>query len=153
MLENAQKGNHQVIINKIKNNMKISENFELKEFTDSNTAELKGIANNPGVQEAKAIENLVTKLLQPLRLIYGKRMVINSGYRCPELNAAVGGVPTSQHLKGEAADVACEHPSYLVECLRKSGLDFDQCIQYSTFVHLSLKLSGQNRRQYLKGRY
>lgn len=133
--------------------MKISENFELKEFTASDTAKLKGIANNPGVGEVKAIENLVTNLLQPLREVYGKRMVINSGYRCPELNKVVGGVVTSQHVKGEAADVACEHPAFLVECLRKSGLDFDQCIQYSTFVHLSLKLSGQNRKQYLKGGY
>lgn len=133
--------------------MKISENFELKEFTHSDTASRKGIANDPDIKEVKAIENLVTNLLQPLRKAYGKRMVINSGYRCPELNKAVGGVPTSQHTKGEAADVACEHPVYLVECLRKSGLDFDQCIQYSTFVHLSLKLSGQNRKQYLKGKY
>lgn len=133
--------------------MKLSENFELREFTRSDTATRKGIANDPGLQEVKAIENLVTNLLQPLRKVYGKRMVINSGYRCPELNRAVGGVPTSQHTKGEAADVACEHPSYLVECLRRSGLDFDQCIQYSSFVHLSLKLSGQNRRQYLKGGY
>ena len=133
--------------------MKLSENFELREFTRSDTATRKGIANDLGVQEVKAIENLVTNLLQPLRKVYGKRMVINSGYRCPELNKAVGGVPTSQHTKGEAADVACEHPSYLVECVRRSGLDFDQCIQYSSFVHLSLKLSGQNRRQYLKGGY
>lgn len=133
--------------------MKISENFELKEFTESSTAKLKGIANNPGITEVKAIENLVTKLLQPLRGLYNKPMRINSGFRCPELNKAVGGVPTSQHVKGEAADVACEHPAELVECLRRSGLDFDQCIQYSTFVHLSLKLSGSNRQQYLKGRY
>ena len=133
--------------------MKLSENFELREFTRSDTATRKGIANDPGVQAVKAIEHLVTNLLQPLRKVYGKRMVINSGYRCPELNKAVGGVPTSQHTKGEAADVACEHPSYLVECVRRSGLDFDQCIQYSSFVHLSLKLSGQNRRQYLKGGY
>ena len=133
--------------------MKISENFELREFTKSDTAARKGIANDPGVQEVKAIENLVVNLLQPLRAKYGKRMVINSGYRCPELNKAVGGVPTSQHMKGEAADVACEHPAYLVECLRRSGLDFDQCIQYSTFVHLSLKREGKNRKQYLKGRY
>ena len=97
--------------------MKISENFELKEFTRSDTAMRKEIANDPGVQEVKAIENLVVNLLQPLREKYGKRMVINSGYRCPELNKAVGGVPTSQHTKGEAADVACEHPAYLVECL------------------------------------
>lgn len=133
--------------------MKLSENFELKEFTDSKTASRKGIANNPGVNEVKAIENLVTKLLQPLREAYGKRMVINSGYRCPELNKAVGGVQASQHVKGEAADVACEHPAFLIECLKRSGLDFDQCIQYSTFVHLSLRLSGQNRKQYLKGKY
>lgn len=133
--------------------MKLSENFELKEFTASDTATRKGIVNNPGVSEVKAIENLVVKLLQPLRKAYGKRMVINSGYRCPELNKAVGGAPTSQHVKGEAADVACEHPAYLVECLKKSGLDFDQCIQYSSFVHLSLKAIGQNRKQYLKGGY
>lgn len=133
--------------------MKISENFELKEFTASDTAKLKGIANNPTPEAVKAIENLVTNLLQPLREKYGKRMVINSGYRCPELNKAVGGESTSQHVKGEAADVACEHPAYLVECLKRSGLDFDQCIQYTTFVHMSLKLSGQNRQQYLKGRY
>lgn len=133
--------------------MKLSENFELKEFTQSDTATRKGIANDPGVTEVKAIENLAANLLQPLRKAYAKRMVINSGYRCPELNKAVGGVPTSQHEKGEAADVACTHPAYLIECLKKSGLDFDQCIQYSSFVHLSLKLSGANRKQYLKGGY
>lgn len=133
--------------------MKLSENFELKEFTNSDTAKLKGIANDPMPEAVKAIENLVTNLLQPLRTKYGKRMVINSGYRCPELNKAVKGSATSQHLKGEAADVACEHPAFLVECLRKSDIAFDQCIQYSTFVHLSLKVTGQNRKQYLKGRY
>lgn len=133
--------------------MKISENFELKEFTESSIAKLKGIENNPGVQEVRSVENLVTKLLQPLRELYNKPMRINSGYRCPELNVAVGGVSTSQHVKGEAADVACEHPKELVECLKRSGLDFDQCIQYSSFVHLSLKLSGQNRKQYLRGKY
>lgn len=133
--------------------MKISKNFELKEFTKSSTAKLKGIANDPGVNEIKAIENLATKLLEPLREKYGKVMRVNSGYRCPALNVVVNGVPTSQHVKGEAADIACEEPVELVECLRKSGLDFDQCIQYSTFVHLSLKLSGRNRRQFLSGRY
>lgn len=133
--------------------MKLSENFELSELTQSDTATRKGIVNNPGAAEVAALQNLAVKLLQPLRKAYGKRMVINSGYRCPELNKAVKGSATSQHVKGEAADVACEHPAYLVECLRKSGLDFDQCIQYSTFVHLSLKVAGQNRKQYLKGGY
>lgn len=133
--------------------MKITENFTLEEFIHSDTAVVKGIKNEPGSHERIAIVNLCAKLLQPLREAIGKPISINSGYRCPELNRVVGGVSTSQHTKGEAADVACEHPAYLVECLRRSGLDFDQCIQYSTFVHLSLKLSGQNRKQYLKGKY
>lgn len=132
--------------------MKLSENFELKEFTKSDTATARGIANAPGEKEIEALQNLVTNLLQPLRKVYGKRMRINSGYRCPELNKAVRGAATSQHVKGEAADVGCEHPAFLVECLKKSGLDFDQCIQYSSFVHLSLKKEG-NRKQYLKGGY
>ncbi|WP_459187280.1 D-Ala-D-Ala carboxypeptidase family metallohydrolase [Parabacteroides sp. APC149_11_2_Y6] len=100
--------------------MKISENFELKEFTESSTAKLKGISNNPGVQEVKAIENLVIKLLQPLRLVYGKRMVINSGYRCPELNAAVGGVPTSQHCFDMDTEILTDRgwatPNTIDEC-------------------------------------
>lgn len=133
--------------------MKISECFDLREFTRSDTATRKSIANDPGLQEIKAIENLVVNLLQPLRDLYGKPLRINSGYRSPELNKQVGGVVASQHVKGEAADVACESPDKLIECLRCSGLDFDQCIRYSTFVHLSLKLNGRNRQQYLKGGY
>lgn len=133
--------------------MKLSEHFELEEFKKSDVAARKGIVNNPGECEVTALQNLVINLLQPLRNKYGKQMVISSGYRSPELNKAVGGVPASQHVKGEAADVACSHPACLVDCLKKSGLDFDQCIQYSRFVHLSLKWAGQNRRQYLKGGY
>ena len=129
--------------------MKISENFELKEFTHSDTASRKGIANDPGIQEVKAIENLVTNLLQPLREVYGKRMVINSGYRCPELNKAVGGVPTRQHTKGEAADIYTFGSCRLLEALQQSRLNFDQAIYYRRrgFIHLSLKLTGKNRRQ------
>lgn len=132
--------------------MELSNNFKLSEFVKSETATRKRMPNNPGVAEVKAIECLVTQLLQPLRLLYARPMVINSGYRCSELNKAIGGQPDSQHIKGEAADVACEHPATLVECLRESGLTFDQCIQYRTFVHLSLKPTGPNRKQYLKGR-
>lgn len=127
----------------------ISKNFKLYEFLRSDTALQKGIKNEPGGRERLALINLVTKLLQPLRDMYGKPMSINSGYRSIELNRAVGGAVNSQHTKGEAADVRC-NPSELVACLKKSGLDYDQCIQYPTFVHLSLKLEGMNRKQYFK---
>lgn len=132
---------------------KITKNFTLEELCHSNTAVAKGLKNIPDEKQTRNLKELAINLLQPVRDIYGKPMYINSGFRSPEVNKAVGGSPDSQHMKGEAADVASEHPAELVECLKCSGLDFDQCIQYSTFVHLSLKLSGTNRRQYLKGRY
>lgn len=133
--------------------MKLSDNFTLCEFTASDTARRKGIDNSPGIKELKAIENLATNLLQPLRLVYGRPMVINSGYRSSEVNREVGGSSSSQHMKGEAADIACESPAHLVACLIESGLAFDQCGIYSTFVHLSLKREGKNRKQFFKGKY
>lgn len=132
---------------------KITENFTMDEFTRSETAERLGIQNEPDSRAKLALVNLCTKLLQPLREAYGKAMPVNSGYRCPELNKAVNGAKNSQHMKGEAADIRCDHPAELVRCLMEEGLDFDQCIRYSTFVHLSYKLEGENRRQFLKGGY
>lgn len=134
--------------------MKLSDNFTLEEFTYSDTAKVKKIDNIPGDNEVKSLKNLVVKLLQPLRVKYGKPMTVNSGYRCPNLNKAVGGVATSQHVKGEAADIKCSDPYALEKVLKESGLDFDQCIVYPTkkFVHLSLKLEGVNRKQHLIGK-
>lgn len=74
---------------------------------------------------------------------------INSGYRCPELNAAVGGVPTSQHVKGEAADIACSEPHKLAQLACDLGLPFDQLILYPTFVHFSHRLDGNQRKKVL----
>ena len=89
-------------------------------------------------------------MLQPLRNAIGKPISINSGYRCQELNAAVGGVPTSQHQKGEAADLSIEGKAGdLLEVLEDSGLPFDQAILYrkNNFLHVSLKLEGEQRKQ------
>lgn len=132
---------------------KITKNFSMEEFVRSETAGRMGISNEPDSRARLAIINLCTKLLQPLRDAYGKPMEINSGYRCPALNEAVNGAKGSQHMKGEAVDVRCDRPAELVRCLMDEGLDFDQCIRYSTFVHLSYKLEGENRRQFLKGKY
>ena len=132
---------------------KITKNFSMEEFVRSETAGRMGISNEPDSRARLAIINLCTKLLQPLRDAYGKPMEINSGYRCPALNEAVNGAKGSQHMKGEAADVRCDRPAELVRCLMDEALDFDQCIRYSTFVHLSYKLEGENRRQFLKGKY
>lgn len=132
--------------------MKLSENFTLEEFVRSDIATDLQIENVPDELEIDNLKKLTIRLLQPLRLLYGKSFHINSGYRCPQLNEAVGGVATSQHMRGQAADIRVDDPRALLTALLKSRLDFDQAILYPTFLHLSYN-SGQNRKQvlYAKG--
>lgn len=126
----------------------ISKDFSYHEFEDSKTAEEKGICNIVRSFEVRdAIKSLVDNVLQPLRDIAGVPLHINSGYRCSELNAAIGGVPTSQHMKGEAADIAFPKPIELARMAADNHLPFDQMILYPSFVHFSHKLNGEQRRQ------
>ena len=77
----------------------------MKELTKSSMADKLGIDNTPTTEAAVRLTTLVTHVLDPLREMYGKPITVNSGYRCPQLNAAVGGAKTSQHMRGEAADI------------------------------------------------
>lgn len=130
----------------------ITKNFTLDELTHSNTAKARGIANQPGSVEIANLRKLTINLLQPLRDRYGKPMRVNSGYRSTEVNRLVGGVPTSQHTKGQAADISCDNPRELLMLLISSGLNFDQAILYddgrNNFLHLSFNEVG-NRKQVL----
>ncbi|MCD7914039.1 MAG: D-Ala-D-Ala carboxypeptidase family metallohydrolase [Tannerellaceae bacterium] len=132
--------------------MKLSNHFKLEEFIRSDTAISRKITNEPGEKEIANLIQLCIRLLQPLREHMGEPLLINSGYRCPELNRAVGGVATSQHVTGEAADVRCSHPGKLLAALLELKLDFDQAILYPGFLHLSYR-PGHNRKQvlYAKG--
>lgn len=132
--------------------MKLSNNFTLSEFTRSNNAERLNIENRPNAEQTENLRKLCTRLLQPLREIYGEPFFVNSGFRSQQLNKLVGGVPTSQHTKGQAADIRVKEPRKLLSELLKSGLEFDQAILYPTFLHLSYN-SGNNRKQvlYAKG--
>ena len=128
----------------------ISESFSWKEFEHSDVAEKKGICNVVHTFEVRdAILALVKDVLQPLRNAVGKPLKINSGYRCEELNNAVGGVATSQHVKGEAADIASANPIELARIAVNEQLPFDQMIIYPKFVHFSHKLEGEQRGQIL----
>lgn len=128
----------------------ITSNFSYREFEYSKKAEEKGICNVIRTFEVRdAVKELVETVLQPLRDNWGKPLHINSGYRCPDLNKAVGGQPTSQHVKGEAADVACDKPVELARLAAAMRLPYDQMIIYPTFVHFSHKLKGQQRAQIL----
>ena len=85
--------------------MQLSTNFRLGEFTRSDTAKRLGIENEcSSVEQVLNLAYLCHMVLQPLRDRFGP-IRITSGYRCPELNRAVGGVKNSQHLRGEAADI------------------------------------------------
>lgn len=130
--------------------MNITKNFTFAEFEASMVAKEKDIRNVITSFEVRdSIIALCRNVLQPLRDTWGKPMHVNSGYRCPELNAAVGGVPSSQHTKGEAADIACENPVQMAQLAYDMHLPYDQLILYPTFVHISHKLSGQQRHRIL----
>lgn len=86
--------------------MKLSEHFSLEEFTGSDTATARHINNTP---PPECVINL-TKLaleLENVRALLGHPVTISSGFRCPDLNAAVGGVANSDHVRGLAADILC----------------------------------------------
>ena len=128
----------------------ISEHFSFSEFEASDTA--KGMRIDNHIKDWDVRDNivaLVNNVLEPLRTKWGGPLMINSGYRCPELNKAVGGVETSQHCKGMAADVRCTDPFALATLAKRMKLPFDQMILYPSFVHFSHKREGENRCQIL----
>ena len=85
--------------------MNLSANFTLKELTKSDTATRLGIDNTPDEAVIESLKVLCENVLQPVRDHFGKSVTVNSGYRSPESNAAVGGSKTSDHCKGQAADI------------------------------------------------
>lgn len=130
----------------------ISRHFSYREFEDSDVAEYHNIRNVISTFEVRdSVKALVLTVLQPLRDAIGLPIHINSGYRCPALNRLVGGVSTSQHLLGEAADVRIQgvSPRQIAIRVRDLGLPFDQMILYPSFLHISHKLNGEQRGQVL----
>ena len=107
--------------------------FTIDELTKSCTAERLGIDNTPDACIRLNLERLVKNVLDPLRMKYGQPIIVCSGYRCPELNKAVGGAGNSQHMKGQAADIYCANRSpvinRLLACvLISDNIPFDQLI-------------------------
>ena len=139
--------------------MRLTRNFTDEERCNANVAERRGINNRPRTkeEEKRVIENLKAlcmEVLQPLRDFLGKPVVISSGYRCAELNKAVGGVRNSQHMKGEAADIHVENTEHLLKIMHfiMDETDFDQVIWErnragTQWVHVSYKREGVNRHQ------
>jgi zinc D-Ala-D-Ala carboxypeptidase len=85
--------------------MNLTKNFTLAEMTKSETALRHDMDNTPGEQEISALKLLAEKVLQPVRDHFGRGVKVNSGFRHPEVNAKVGGSKTSDHCRGQAADI------------------------------------------------
>jgi putative chitinase len=140
-------------------NMQLTQHFNLKEFTRSETAMRKGIDNTPNAVHANNLKLVCEKILEPVRNHFGKPVRINSGYRGPALNAAVGGSSKSQHCNGEAVDFEIDglaNPE-LAKWVSEN-CEFDQIIlefydpkegPNSGWVHASYSSSGNNRKQLL----
>jgi hypothetical protein len=123
--------------------------FTIKELTATNT----GKPNVPGTTEVENLTNLVDKLLDPVREQWGKPIGVNSGFRSISVNLAVGGATTSQHLKGEAADITTGNKEDNKKLFNMIAAEytFDQLIDESDYswVHVSLKRAAVNRKQIL----
>ena len=134
--------------------MRLSEHFTLEEMIKSQTGTRKGIDNTPGPEVVANLVDLCVNVLEKVREKWGSPVTVNSGYRCPKLNRAIGGAKNSQHLTGQAADIEVPGIDNLVifEWIRYN-LEYDQLIlEYykagipdSGWVHVSWKSSGNRK--------
>lgn len=122
--------------------------FTISELLVSSTADRLGLSNDPPRWVVANLERLIMSVLDPLRQQFGAPIIVNSGYRSIAVNNAVGGVPNSQHLKGQAADIRGTTSAETQRLWRlaqsQSSLPIDQLINerpgpdgVPTWVHIS----------------
>lgn len=128
--------------------------FSFEEFERSSSAQRLNIDNSIPEDLKANVTALADAVLDPLREAWGKPITVNSGYRCAELNRAVGGSASSQHTKGMAADVTTGNRAdnrRLFQMIVDMKLPYDQLINESGFswIHVSHRADGKNRGQIL----
>ena len=131
----------------------LSAHFTRQEFENSQWAIRRGKDNIMIKEELVNARILCRNVLEPLRKHFDSPVIVTSGFRCEEVNKAIGGSPSSQHMIGEAADIqvighsAYEVADWLVE---ESNLEFDQVIyEFDSWVHVSYTRRYANRNQAL----
>ena len=120
--------------------MNLSPNFTLEELTHSEVAERKNLDNTPNASEVANLTRLAA-LLEQVRTLLGKPIMINSGFRSKPVNDSVGSKDTSQHRVGCAADIRVPGmtPKQVVEACIASDIPFDQIIEeFSSWTHISV---------------
>ena len=126
--------------------MRLTPHFTLAELTATRHGR-----NDPGPAEIEALRALAVHVLEPLRVALGLAVHVDSGFRCPAVNAAVKGAPNSQHMRGEAADIWVSGLAHedLATRIVALGLPFDQLIVEPGWVHISYR-EGHNRGEMLQ---
>lgn len=123
--------------------------FTITELIRSDLAMRRGINNTPPAEAHRELHRLID-YLDKVREAYGAPIRVSSGYRSPALNAAVGGKPMSQHLKGQAADLVTDNLDKLGSVIRRVG-GFDQLIYEhvggARWIHVSIAPEGRAPRE------
>lgn len=123
--------------------------FTINELCRSETASKHKIDNTPSAEIIANLTALVDNVLDPLREAWGRPTIVTSGYRCEALNKLVGGVPTSQHKKGQAADISTgsiEDNKKLFDLAIKLKLPYDQIIDEYGYKWVHISYSSTRRR-------
>lgn len=132
----------------------LTPHFSLEELTLSQSAQRMGIDNTPSSDDLANLQRLAATMEKVRALLNDKPILISSGFRCPEVNSAVGGARASAHCKGLAVDFTCPgygSPRDIVALLRRymGELEIDQLIhEFDAWVHLGLR-AGEARCQCL----
>jgi hypothetical protein len=123
----------------------LSAHFSLAELTISQAATRLDIDNTPNEAQADNLRRLA-ETLEQVRSVLGKPVTVNSGFRSAAVNVAVGGVPTSEHCDGRAADIICPaygNPYQVAKAIYDAGLEFNQLIlEFGQWVHISIPRQG-----------
>ncbi len=137
----------------------LSAHFSLDEMTVSQTATRLDLDNDPDEKQTDNLRRLC-ETLEQVRQVLGKPITVSSGFRSPAVNAAVGGVPTSEHCDGRAADIICPaygNPYQVAMAIANAGVAFNQLIiEYGRWVHISVPKAGEGPKMvtltYRKGK-
>ena len=129
----------------------LSAHFTLEEMIASQEAARRGLDNTPSADVLEHLGDMCAKL-EDVRALLGRPILISSGYRSPQLNAAIGGAANSAHMSGYAVDFICPGfgpPLAVCQEIEKAGLSYDQLIhEFGAWTHLSF--DPQLRRESLR---
>lgn len=137
----------------------LTPHFKLSEFTKSSTATARHIDNTPNDEQIANLKALCENVLEPLRNHFNVPIIIGSGFRCPKLNKAVGGVTNSQHQYGEAADIHIPDEAtgkrwfvWLMDNVPFHQLIWEKSTPKSThhWIHVAFKRNSTNKQQVIQ---